>query len=154
LNDREANYQTGEDGLGHYAARDFEYAERDGILYVPRAVKDVELNQSLASHSSSTTSDRRPFLQLDRPLRMVISTPGLLDTLVFTDDPDASIELPPDYIEMEPTAFGLNFRDIMVAMGQLEDHGVMGFLRATSSPVGMFPSWPISAQRQAARGST
>ncbi|PYH88738.1 polyketide synthase [Aspergillus ellipticus CBS 707.79] len=108
------------------ATREVEYAERDGVLHIPRAVKDVPRNQMLAPNDTLETRPR-PFLDARRPLRMAIGTPGLIDTLGFRDDPDAGTDLAPDWIEMAPTAFGLNFRDIMVAMGQLQANAVMGF---------------------------
>ncbi|KAH6635388.1 polyketide synthase [Chaetomium sp. MPI-SDFR-AT-0129] len=124
-----------EDGVEDVKIRDFEYAERDGIIHVPRAFKHTELNHSLASQRSSSSStvstqpQHQPILQPNRPLRMTIRTPGLLDTLLFTDDPNTTLHpLPPDHIELAPTAIGLNFRDVMVAMGQLDGEGARGGL--------------------------
>jgi NADPH:quinone reductase-like Zn-dependent oxidoreductase len=54
--------------------------------------------------------------------------PGLMDTIAFDDDPSAvsaTSDLSPDMVEVEPRAYGVNFRDVMVAMGQLHER-VMG----------------------------
>ncbi|KAL1841095.1 hypothetical protein VTJ49DRAFT_7426 [Mycothermus thermophilus] len=110
---------------------DYEFAERDGIIHVPRYFRDVERNEAvfgLPSSTEETPKPRRlePFLQPDRPLRLTVGTPGLLDTLAFADDPTALEPLPEDHVEIEPRAFGVNFRDVMVAMGQLRSD-VMGY---------------------------
>jgi NADPH:quinone reductase-like Zn-dependent oxidoreductase len=68
----------------------------------------------------------QPFHQPGRPSRMEVGSPGLLETLQFVDDPDADASLPDDFVEVEPKAFGLNFRDIMVAMGHLKE-STMGY---------------------------
>lgn len=109
------------------AASDYEFADRDGVIHVPRYVKDTERNQVVFSQSNAVPAPRlEPFLQSDRPLRLTIGTIGLLDTLAFNDDPTATAVLTDDVIEVEPRAFGVNFRDVMVAMGQLKSN-VMGY---------------------------
>lgn len=114
------------------SAADFEYAERNGVLLVPRFHRDVARNNMFAFRSTLEWQDpeniltNELFFQQDRPLRLEIGIPGLLDTLVFGDH-DVNLDLPlaPDAVEIEPRAYGLNFRDIMVAMGQLRER-VMG----------------------------
>lgn len=46
--------------------------------------------------------------------------------MAWNDDPSALQELDLDTVEVEPRAFGLNFRDVMVSMGQLNSE-LMGF---------------------------
>lgn len=107
---------------------DCEFAERGGVVKVARYIRDAERNSALFIDSADNkpAAPIEPFIQEDRPLRLSISTPGLLDTLVFTDDFEAATDLPANYIEVSPKAFGVNFRDVMVAMGQL-DADYMGF---------------------------
>jgi acyl transferase domain-containing protein/NADPH:quinone reductase-like Zn-dependent oxidoreductase/SAM-dependent methyltransferase len=115
---------------------EFEFAERGGSILVPRCYRDVARNRKLASApaaddpSSSTSSE--PFHQPDRALIMHVGVPGLLDTLAFGDDPNQDVLESPstvseeaDMVEVEPRAYGVNFRDVMVAMGQLNER-VMG----------------------------
>ncbi len=107
--------------------KDFEYADREGVVQIPRYLKDVDRNKAVFPDlASQAVPQLGPFNQPHRPLRMVVGTPGLLDTLAFNDDPNAAEDLHPNFLEVEPKAFGLNFRDVMVAMGQL-DGGYMGF---------------------------
>ncbi|KAL9123055.1 MAG: hypothetical protein Q9187_000382 [Circinaria calcarea] len=106
---------------------DFEYAERDSLVYVPRLYDDPAMNDAAGSDTTTnSTPELQPFYQPGRELRMIVGTPGSLDSLVFVDDPSAGEALPDDFVEIEPKAFGLNFRDIMVAMGQLQET-TMGF---------------------------
>ena len=107
--------------------KDYEYAERDGVVFVPRAFPDSALNKIITSKSAHLDkASVQPLYQAGRPLRLNIQNPGLMDTLCFKDDLDATEELRSDWVEMDPKAFGLNFRDVLVAMGQL-DANVMGF---------------------------
>ena len=118
--------------LDDSSAVDFEYAARNGVLLVPRLYKDVVRNKMLALRSTlnwqepETILSDESFFQQDRPLRLEVGIPGLLDTLAFSDhDVDVDSPLAPDVVEIEPRAYGLNFRDVMVAMGQLRER-VMG----------------------------
>lgn len=100
---------------------DFEYAERDGAIQVPRIFEDHKENDAVAEQPRDPEPELQSFYQPDRELRLEIGTPGLLDTLTFKDDPAALLDLPDDFVEIQPMAFGMNFRDLMAAMGQLAD---------------------------------
>ncbi|KAH6658934.1 hypothetical protein BKA67DRAFT_509967 [Truncatella angustata] len=108
--------------------QDFEFSERDGLIHVLRYFKDVEKNKAAITPSGpKQATQKEPFCQLGRPLKMRVGTAGLLDTLAFEHDLDADKELCANQLEIEPRAFGVNFRDIMVAMGQLGHDSTMGF---------------------------
>lgn len=109
------------------AAIDYEFSERNGVVHIPRYIKDVDRNKDVFCQSTGPLVPRiEPFFQADRPLRLAIGTTGLLDTLAFDDDPSVGEPLPDGFVEIEPRAFGVNFRDVMVAMGQLKSK-VMGY---------------------------
>ena len=106
--------------------RDFEFAEREGVILTPRLHKDFERNSFIGTDASQSSEPRpEPFQQSDRLLKLEVGIPGLLETLAFSDTPEKDEELAPEFIEIEPKAFGLNFRDVMAAMGQLNET-VMG----------------------------
>ncbi|RMZ82271.1 hypothetical protein DV738_g1896, partial [Chaetothyriales sp. CBS 135597] len=136
--------QVLEAGFGHTdtdddaaaGAIELEYAERNGVVLIPRLFKDGARNQMVSRPSAvdwqapDLDIPTEPFFQEDRPLRLQVGIPGLLDTLAFADhddeiDPYDNSPLPSDVVEIEPRAYGLNFRDVMVAMGQLRER-VMG----------------------------
>lgn len=102
-----------------------EYAERDSLVLIPRIHNDPTENDTLGIGSTNQTPELQPFYQPERVLKMHAEIPGSLDSLAFGDDPSAFKPLPDDFVEIAPRAFGLNFRDIMVAMGQLRPK-VMG----------------------------
>ena len=105
---------------------DFEFAERNSSIYVPRVSEDVTENAATVADDIDATPEMQPFHQETRPLRLEAATPGSIDSLSFASDPTAHDPLPDDFVEIEVRAFGLNFRDVMVALGQL-DTDVMGF---------------------------
>ncbi|KAL6237472.1 hypothetical protein BDW75DRAFT_238260 [Aspergillus navahoensis] len=111
---------------------EYEYAEREGIVLVPRLHRDSARNKAFnpepVDWASPESLPIESLFQSDRPLALKVGVPGLLDTLVFDDHPTAPAEesrFPSDLIEIEPRAFGVNFCDVLVAMGQLEER-VMG----------------------------
>ncbi|KAK4118277.1 putative polyketide synthase [Parathielavia appendiculata] len=104
------------------AARpDWEYAVRDGVPMVQRILLDKEMNDMCLRYSVLPKPEPAPFRQPGRPLKLEVGTPGRLDTLRFNDDPTVSERVPlgEREVEIEIKAAGLNFKDVMVAMGQL-----------------------------------
>lgn len=105
------------------SSHDYEFAERNGIVSVLRLHKDRAMQASVfPDESQLQVATTEEFTQPGRPLRLTIGTPGLLDTLAWGDDPDAAGDLDADTVEIEVKAFGQNFRDVLVAMGQLDSH--------------------------------
>ncbi|KAF2768961.1 reducing type I polyketide synthase, partial [Teratosphaeria nubilosa] len=102
-----------------------EYAERDNVVLVPRLYEDVQVIEAALEENSAVEPLTTPFRLDQREIRMEIGTPGMLDSLCFKEV-SPMVELPEDFVEIETRAFGLNFRDVMVAMGQL-DSDRMGF---------------------------
>jgi NADPH:quinone reductase-like Zn-dependent oxidoreductase len=100
---------------------DTEYAVRNSEILVPRICVDNEENQAFMDGLEAKEPEMKPFLQSEYNLRMHVDTPGLLDSIVFREDPEAGLPLAEDYIEIQPHAFGLNFHDIMSAMGMLKE---------------------------------
>jgi len=101
-----------------------EFAARKGLITIPRVVEDAVENASITN--CDRPDETLPFFNSDRKIRLGVRKAGLLDSLVFVDDETTAGQLPPDYVQIRPAAFGLNFRDVMVAMGQL-DETRMGF---------------------------
>lgn len=104
---------------------DFEYAERGSVILVPRFANDPVENAAISTTVSSVP-EMMPYHQPGRELKLGVEQPGLLDSLTFRDDPAANDALPDDFVEIESKAFGLNFRDVMVGMGQMQEK-IMGF---------------------------
>lgn len=114
---------------------EFEYAQRNGVLLVPRVYKDEEYNDMVTGPLTPIWGDidaaaagipLEPLFQQGRPLRLDVGIPGHLDTLAFVDDEgdDGTESFGPETVEITPRAFGLSSRDVMAALGQLKDRSM------------------------------
>ena len=105
-----------EDGL-----IEWEYAVKDSILHVPRVYAD----KSEANTSDDLVPQPQPFHQPGRTLIWEPPKSGLLSNLCFTDaadgSGDVSGDIPGGMVQIEAKAFGLNYREVMVALGQIDD---------------------------------
>ncbi|KAG6008169.1 Type I Iterative PKS [Claviceps maximensis] len=99
------------------ARLDFEFYEREGRLFVPRLISDDDLNMSIFHRNQPSIPYSQSFQQRDRRLKMVVGTAGSLDSLYWTDDPETV--LADDEIEIRVACTGINFKDVVIAMGQL-----------------------------------
>ena len=119
-------YITAFDYSRDTSSLDSEFAVSGEIIKVPRLYEALAETQYMTTEASDFEAALQPFHQSGRDLRMHVRTPGMIDSLCWYDDPQARLPLPNGWVEIEPKAFGLNFRDVMVAMGQL-DTDTMGF---------------------------
>lgn len=106
--------------IGNYK-RDVEYVERDGQILISRVVEDDNLNEHVRARTTSAALEIQPFFQPNRPLRLEVAIPGLLDSLRFVDNEAASDPPLPDQLKVECKASGINFRDVMISLGQLTE---------------------------------
>lgn len=112
---------------------DWEYAVKDSRLHIPRVYPANDVNSSFvtAGNNHEPTYQTEPFHQPGRTLVWEPSKTGMLSNLVFADGTDVACEdVPHGMVQIEPKAFGLNFRDVMIALAQLDDtltgHDVCG----------------------------
>lgn len=99
---------------------DVEYALRNGKFSIPRLAEDAHANNNVNTIITEKVPESQRFNQPDRPLVIEVGTPGLLDTIRFVDDARTETPLQDDQVEVEVKATGLNFKDVMMAMGQVE----------------------------------
>lgn len=98
---------------------DMEFVVRNGQVCVPRLHDNHALNLSVQQETSEAPPQLQPFKQKERALRLTAGPGRVLDELYFTDDPSHAAPIPDDYIEIQVCCTGLNFRDVLMAMGQL-----------------------------------
>lgn len=120
-----------------FMSNDVELAERGGKIFIPRYVEDDKLNSEIwqqHNRDGGMTEELEPwpFNQTSGPpLALEVGTAGLLDTFHFVEDPDLSDPknpLPDNWVELEVRAIGINFKDLMNAMGQIiVDGNDMGY---------------------------
>ena len=100
---------------------EWEYAVKDSILHVPRFYPDLAQDRASAESRDAPAPELEPFRQPDRDLVWEIGQSGLLNDLYFTEQIKGDSGLSSGMVEIEAKAFGLNFRDVMVALDQLDE---------------------------------
>lgn len=104
---------------------DMDFVIQQGRICVSRVVDDPALNQSLLQDTPQAPAQLQSFRQHSRPLKMVPGEGGGLADCFFTDDNAIGSPLPHNHVEMQVACVGLNFRDVLVAMGQIKG-GLLG----------------------------
>ncbi|KAI5920728.1 hypothetical protein F4810DRAFT_713262 [Camillea tinctor] len=101
---------------------ELEYAYTKGRLQIPRVRRDYAFNEWTGRVRGDEKLALCDYHQADRPLRLEVSSPGALGSLRFIDDKAARLPLPADEIQIEARAYGVNFRDVFIAFGQMPGH--------------------------------
>lgn len=97
-----------------------EYLERQDLLCINRLVEANVVNDAIFSRLSQQEPELCRFGQEpERALSLSIASPGLLDTLHFGDDNNAQRPLEAQEVEVIVASVGLNFKDVLIALGQL-----------------------------------
>ena len=99
-----------------------EYNERNLLISVPRIFENSAESEGI---TVDFPAKQQKFYQDEHETRLEVQNPGELESLVLKEYPTV-VSLPTDFVEIKPVAFGLNFRDVMVALDQL-DTTIMGF---------------------------
>lgn len=102
---------------GSHATPDMEFAEEHGQLAVPRIVEDMEMNTLVRRQTSHSEPYLQSFHQPGRRLKLDIEHHGALDTIFFKDDEEAILAA--DQVEIHVHVTGMNFKDVVISMGQL-----------------------------------
>lgn len=99
---------------------DCEFAVKGSCVHVARIYEDPEENKELSTSMTALQHEMTEFVGSATPLKIEVETIGLLDSLRFVENEAMYEPLPDDYIEIEPKAFGVNFRDVLTALGHIE----------------------------------
>lgn len=97
-----------------------EYREKDDILEISRIMEASYLNKSVQIKTSSNQIKMQEFGSAPA-LALHIESPGLLDSLYFSKDGTAIEPLAPGEIEIKIESVGVNFRDCLTALGQINN---------------------------------
>ncbi|KJZ79056.1 hypothetical protein HIM_01829 [Hirsutella minnesotensis 3608] len=114
----------------------------DSFCYIPRYMPDTAMNQSLARATGfDVTPQVTGLFESDRKLRLTVGRIGVLESLHFADV-DFSQLLADEEVEMDVMTCGLNFRDVLIAMGELQrpaiGHEAVGVIRRVGDKVSDF----------------
>ncbi|KAF3481104.1 uncharacterized protein GIQ15_03863 [Arthroderma uncinatum] len=104
----------------HERKSNAEYRLQDNMILTNRLTNATEMNDYLVTKSSKPKAQmtRLHEAEAQRPLRLTTEAPGMLNKLQFESDSTYFESLGEDQLEIQVKAVGLNFRDIMIAMGQ------------------------------------
>ena len=105
---------------GENSLAETEYAYIDGRISIPRLIPDDRINGSVTDTNKTPNAEPTLFKQSQRSLKLHVGKPGLLDSLVFVDDHRVLERLGDDELEIEVDAFGVNFKDVFIALGQMK----------------------------------
>jgi len=98
---------------------DCELAYHERQWLVPRVVVNDAITSYLTECGSKAAASDVPFFHDNRPLKLGNGQPGLLDSLQWEDQEDTGMVPKPNEVIFETRAHGVNFRDLLVAVGQL-----------------------------------
>ncbi|EPE26251.1 Thiolase-like protein [Glarea lozoyensis ATCC 20868] len=96
-----------------------EFLEKDGAFNINRLVES-QMNQVI----SNKTTEQSAYIQTlgqepSRRLKLSVARPGMLDSFQYIDEVTSfAVPLGPDEIEVQVKVMGLNFRDVLIALGQ------------------------------------
>jgi NADPH:quinone reductase-like Zn-dependent oxidoreductase/ubiquinone/menaquinone biosynthesis C-methylase UbiE len=81
---------------------DTEYAERNGIILIPRVLEDLEANKTMEKINDTENVSAHPFQQVNQPLRLSrkVDEPGFVSDTLMPD-------LPIGYVGIKVYSFGL-----------------------------------------------
>lgn len=99
--------------------KDVEYLQIGETLNIPRVIPNTYVSLELQTRSKPQNSGNS-LVQDAPPLELIVGSPGILDGLHFVEDKTVSEPLADDEIELETKAIGMNFKDCLVALGQIK----------------------------------
>ncbi|KAF7860820.1 hypothetical protein EAF04_008338 [Stromatinia cepivora] len=101
------------------SAKELEYIYRNQEVLIPRLLQNENINERIQNVSGNLKMQTQPFHQPNRPLKLHVQKPGFLDSVSFVDDKALEGLLPASHIEVRVEACGLNFKDVLIALGQI-----------------------------------
>ena len=130
---------------------DTEFLEVKGVIHVLRIVGNPNKDKCLARATQSNVPEPQPFIQNGRPLELRVGQAGSLDSIFFQDDLSLKHALGDDEIEISIRSTGMNFKDIMITLGQIPFYHEIGIecsgivTAVGSSVTDMFPGTRVCA---------
>ncbi|TVY91693.1 Reducing polyketide synthase [Lachnellula willkommii] len=90
-----------------------EYRDMGGVLHIKRIIEDRSLDSEISTRLQAQHLD-------------TVASPGLIDSLQFVEDKCQARPLGANEVEVELRAMGLDFMDLLAALGRLGDNTLMG----------------------------
>ncbi|PVH93893.1 ketoacyl-synt-domain-containing protein [Periconia macrospinosa] len=102
--------------LSNSRSSETEYFVKKGIVNVQRIVENESLDKTVLS--GAFAQEHHVSLQKAGPVELEIQSPGVFDSLRCVQTSSHPI-LEDDEVEVQVHAFGLNFKDVVIALGRL-----------------------------------
>lgn len=99
-------------------SKNAEYFLRDNELLTNRLIDAQNANGFVHSNFAEADPKQGPLGEAGRPIMLDTSSPGSLSALHFATDPVWARPMAENEVEVEIRAVGLNFRDVLIAMGE------------------------------------
>ncbi|KAI0190605.1 putative polyketide synthase [Astrocystis sublimbata] len=107
--------------------QELEYRDQNGSLLINRTIESSHMNEEIHTRLQPQRSQVQPFGTPNLPpLALQFKTPGLLDSLCFIEDEAAGQPLHPNQVEIEVKAVGVNFMDLLTALGRINQVEIGG----------------------------
>lgn len=100
-------------------AADMEFAEIGGLIHIARILGDKAKDAYVVRETCPPVPEPQPFKQEKRPLKAKLGQIGLLDSVFFDEDTRLQLPLGKDEVDIFIEAAGINFKDIMMSLGQI-----------------------------------
>ncbi|KFY24016.1 hypothetical protein V491_02322 [Pseudogymnoascus sp. VKM F-3775] len=101
---------------------EWEYSVKNSCLHVPRIYPDWAQDEAASRYQTDPVPNLQPFHQPGRAIVWEPGKSGLLSELHFVEKHETDESIVPDgMVEFEARAFGINFRDVVTGLNQLED---------------------------------
>ncbi|KAI1329177.1 hypothetical protein F5Y16DRAFT_114131 [Xylariaceae sp. FL0255] len=116
---------------------EFEFSLRSGLMRIQRLVTEPCLRRLVSVSGTDGSADGdgdddadnlelTPFFSTEKQLlRLEVRKPGLLGSLSFVVEERQELDLGPYEVEIRPQAWGVNFKDVLIALGQLHPRQTM-----------------------------
>ena len=105
---------------------DSEFWEIDGLIQIARVFPNEMKDKYVERETRPSVPEPQPFHQIGRPLKMKLGQAGMLDTIHFVDDEGQNVPLNDSWVEISVRATGMNFKDVMIGLGQLPLYHPLG----------------------------
>ncbi|KAK3356488.1 reducing type I polyketide synthase [Lasiosphaeria hispida] len=121
-----------------------EYVERDGVIHVSRVLPDELINVAKVEDAQGREAKTVSLHDSEHTIRLRAEHLGNIDSLFYGEVSKGPIPLPPNTVEVELYAAGLNFKDVAVTMGIVPENEHLlglegaGIVRRVASDVTKF----------------
>jgi NADPH:quinone reductase-like Zn-dependent oxidoreductase/SAM-dependent methyltransferase len=106
---------------------DMDYRVKDGIVQFPRLVPHQDMTDVSLQKVGNFKTEERAFGCRERPLQLQMAHAGSLETMIYEQPTDLTTNarpLGPRELLIEIKGTGLNFKDILIALGSLPWQGL------------------------------